>query len=213
MTETTQKNIYQKLQDARVQLGNMSIKKSGEVKNKEKTFTLYTYYELQDFLPAINKLGLDLGFSTYFKITTFEGAGVPELATLFIVDSDNPESKIEFSSRTAEVSIINGGAIQNLGAKHTYMRRYLLIEAFEISENDSVEVQEQKEAVDQLDDMTIDQINSAQTHDELIAICKELKDKFPKQRDNIVLYFTKRRNEINQENALKLKGDKPSENI
>jgi len=46
-------NIYEKLQIMRCELQDMKLKKSG--KNK---FAGYEYFELQDFIPEINKLML-----------------------------------------------------------------------------------------------------------------------------------------------------------
>ena len=42
-------NLFQKLQKARVELQEMNLKKSGQNK-----FAGFSYYELSDFLPAIN---------------------------------------------------------------------------------------------------------------------------------------------------------------
>ena len=44
-------NIYEKLQKARVDLQSKGIKKSGK-----NTFAKYDYYELADFMPAVNSI-------------------------------------------------------------------------------------------------------------------------------------------------------------
>ena len=54
-------NIYKKIQQARVELQKMGIKKSGHNK-----FANFDYFELKDFLPKVNEIFLDLKlFSKY----------------------------------------------------------------------------------------------------------------------------------------------------
>jgi len=127
--------IYEKIQTARVELQSMKLKKSGQ-----NTYSKFSYYELSDLLPAINVLCSKHGLFTKFDITVKKGV---EMATLTIVEES--EVKVVFSAPTAEVEIgkskTGGGAqpIQNLGGKITYMRRYMLMTAFEIVENDMVD--------------------------------------------------------------------------
>ena len=49
-----EKNIYEKLQECRVELQKMNLKKTGENK-----FAGFKYYELADFLPTVNELFLN----------------------------------------------------------------------------------------------------------------------------------------------------------
>lgn len=124
-------NIYDKIQKARVELQDMKLKKSG----RNQTFT---YYELSDLLPAINELCLKHGLFTKFDILVKEGV---EIATLTIMCEKGTinHRKVKFTTPTAKVELPKGQAIQGLGAKITYMRRYMLITAFEIVENDMVD--------------------------------------------------------------------------
>src|SRR3972149_9623008 len=121
--EIVVKNVYQKIQKVRRQLVELNLKKSG--KNE---YSRFTYYELGDFLPSLNKLMDENGLTTRFIIPH------KDKAILEVINSDKPEEKIVFMSPTAEVEIGKkkdgtGGAdpIQNLGGKITYMRRYLLM--------------------------------------------------------------------------------------
>ena len=116
-------NIYEKLQTCRVDLQNANIKKTG--KNDH---TKRSYYELGDFLPAINKLMLQ------YKLTT--RVCFSDMATLTIIDTDKPESTIEFTSPIAAAKLANCHEVQNMGASQTYIRRYLYTNAFEIVESD-----------------------------------------------------------------------------
>ena len=117
-------NIYIKLMRAREQFQKENIKKSG--KNK---FANYEYYELSDIVPAINKILLELKLCSVASFFT-------DHATLTITDTEKPADTIVFSSPIAEANLKGCHPIQNLGAVHTYLRRYLYVLAFEIVEPD-----------------------------------------------------------------------------
>lgn len=132
-TETkdyTKMNVYQKLAIARAELGNRPLKKSGVNK-----YAGYSYFELNDFIGEINKIFKELNLISVFNIKVNE-LGV-ETAFLEIVNADNPTETITFEAGTAEAGMKGATPIQMLGAKHTYMRRYLWLEAMEIAENDA----------------------------------------------------------------------------
>ena len=116
-------NIYQKLQEARCELQEMNLKKSGNNK-----FSGYTYYELGDFLPAINAL--------LKKYKLFSDISFGDMAVLTITNAEKPDEKITFLSTIAEANLKGCHPIQNLGAIQTYLRRYLYMNAFEIVEHD-----------------------------------------------------------------------------
>lgn len=117
-------NIYQKLQAMRVDLQNRNLKKSGHNDHKK-----YDYFELADFLPAINEIQKEHGTITLFDINK-------ECAILTIIDTENPTDAILFNMPVAELSIAGANGIQNMGGLTTYCRRYLYMIAFEIAEND-----------------------------------------------------------------------------
>lgn len=123
-------NVYQKLAIARAELGNRPLKKSGVNK-----YAGYSYFELNDFIGEINKIFKELNLISVFNIKVNE-LGV-ETAFLDIVNADNPTEIITFEAGTAEAGMKGATPIQMLGAKHTYMRRYLWLEAMEIAENDA----------------------------------------------------------------------------
>lgn len=117
-------NVYQRLQNARVELQKMNIKKSGENK-----YSAFKYFELKDFIPPLNEIFLNCGLSSNFSI-------VGDIANLFIINIDNPDENILFTSPIAEVTLKGCTAIQAVGATHTYMKRYLYLNALEITEDD-----------------------------------------------------------------------------
>lgn len=120
-------SIFKKLQQARVKLQNLPIKKSGNNK-----FAGYTYMELSDFLPAINTVFDEIGMC---GIINFD----PEMATLTIIDTDSPESRVVFTSPMSSAALKGCHEVQNLGAVQTYLRRYLYVMALEIVEHDALD--------------------------------------------------------------------------
>lgn len=117
-------NIYEKLAEARVELQNLNLKKSGHNK-----FADYKYYELSDFLPSINKIFLKvklLGKCTFTKTT----------AILVIYNTEDPKEKLIFSIPASEANIKNCQPVQNQGGLITYQKRYLYQNALEITEPD-----------------------------------------------------------------------------
>ncbi len=120
-------NIYEKLQTCRVKLQEASLKKSG--KNKHAN---YTYYELGDFLPTVNRLFAENKLFGYVSFTA-------EIATLTIIDTEKQEDQIIFTSPMESAKLPNCHPIQNLGAVETYSRRYLYTTALEIVEHDALD--------------------------------------------------------------------------
>lgn len=119
-------SVYKKLQQARMLLQNTKLSKSG--KNK---FAGYEYFELGDFLPAIQKICNDVGLC---GVVSFNH----EMAFLQITDVEDGTS-IMFTSPMSSASLKGCHDVQNLGAVQTYLRRYLWTNAFEIVEHDALD--------------------------------------------------------------------------
>lgn len=144
MAETKQMNLMQKLAKARVMLQKRNLKKSGQNK-----FAGFRYFELADFLPSVNEIFDELGLYAEFCITPTETekydgidqiVTVPPVACLTIYDAENPTvSPRRFSSDIADAGTKGASPIQQLGSVHTYMRRYLYMEALEIVESDALD--------------------------------------------------------------------------
>lgn len=121
------KNILSKLAKARIELQNKGLAKSG--KNKHLGFN---YYELGDFIPTVNELFSQIGLLGQFCIT----GEIPFAnATLTIYDTETGEN-IKFESPTAQATLVKATPVQELGAVHTYVKRYLYLNALEIVEPD-----------------------------------------------------------------------------
>lgn len=120
-------NIYQKLQKSRVELQQKKLKKTGVNK-----YSNYTYFDLGDFLPAINEICNNNGLTPIFQFTS-------TLSTLTIIDADNIENKVEFSTPIEIASLKGCSNIQNIGGTQSYARRYLYMMAFEVAEADMID--------------------------------------------------------------------------
>jgi hypothetical protein len=119
-------SVYQKLQEARVRLQSMELKKSGR-----NSFAGYDYFELSDFLLPTQYIFNELGLCGVVSFTQ-------ELATLKIVDVESGQS-IEFTSPMGSANLKGCHEVQNIGAVETYQRRYLWVAAMEIVEHDALD--------------------------------------------------------------------------
>ncbi len=126
-------NLLEKLNKVRVDLFNANLKKSGY-----NSFGKWSYFELGDLLPFINKACLDIGLTNVISFTS-------EFATLTIKDSKE-EKEISFSVPWVDATLKGATLIQAEGATITYLRRYLYMTAYEIVESDWIDAQSAKEA-------------------------------------------------------------------
>lgn len=146
-------SAYKKLMAARIKLQSSKLTKSGNNK-----FAGYQYFELGDFLPTVQNIFNELGLCGVVSFTS-------TLATLRVVDVDNPESFIEFTSPMGSAALKGCHEVQNIGAVETYQRRYLWVTAMEIVEHDA------------LDGMTGSKQGQPISEDEAYkAICDKLQD-------------------------------------
>lgn len=120
-------NVYSKLAKARVELQNKPLKKSG--KNAHLKFD---YYELDDFLPTINVINEAIGLLPVFSIS--------DIGAVLTIHNTDGTDWVEFCSPVAHAKLQgNASAIQELGSQHTYMRRYMYLLAYEITEHDTLD--------------------------------------------------------------------------
>ena len=119
-------SVFKKLQEARIELQNMKLEKTGW-----NAFAKYAYFELGDFLPATQTIFLAKGLCGVVSFTA-------ELASLRIVDTEDG-SETTITSPMANADMKGLLEIQKLGAVETYQRRYLWVDAMEIVEHDAVD--------------------------------------------------------------------------
>lgn len=186
--EISKLNIYQKLQIVRSKIADFDVKKSGQ--NSDKGFV---YFELPDYLPMINKLNEQAWLMTKFDMTVDKGI-------LKVFNAEKPEEVLEFELPTADLVMADAEGkqaegIQIMGGKTTYMRRYLMQIAYEISVKDTVDNRGQaSKKKDDLDQADIDKIQAANDIDTLGQVCKDIKARkgFDKQVALINHYTTQK---------------------
>jgi hypothetical protein len=174
-----------RLKKARVLLQNMNLKKSGRNAHAK-----FSYYELSDFMPAVNDIFDQLDLISVFVME-------PEKASLTISDADNLDDKIVFSMPMKESKIPGCTEIQCLGGAQTYMRRYLYLAALEITESDlldaQTEVSQDRLTVDIDKITTVNELNKAYRW---LSKTKEASWKTPlkEKSDSLGAYFDKNSN-------------------
>lgn len=143
-------NIYEKVLTITLKLQNENIKKTGYNK-----YAGYNYFELSDIVPVLNKLLLE--YKVLMHISYYK-----EEAKMVLINAENPEESLEYTSPMADISLKGAHAIQNLGAQQTYLRRYFILTVFNVVENDYLDAVQCKE------DYEIEQVKA-----DISNICKE----------------------------------------
>jgi ERF superfamily len=115
--------VYRKLMEARINLQGTKLNKSGQNK-----FAGYQYFELGDFLPAVQSIFERVGLCGVVSFTA-------DMATLTITDIEDG-SQIVLTSPMGSAALKGCHEVQNIGAVETYQRRYLWVSAMEIVEHD-----------------------------------------------------------------------------
>ncbi len=118
--------VYKKLSDARIRLQRTELTKSGHNK-----FAGYKYFELGDFLPAVQSIFNEVGLIDAISFTE-------ELATMVVYDVEDGSS-VTFTSPMGSANLKGCHEVQNIGAVETYQRRYLYVTALSIVEHDALD--------------------------------------------------------------------------
>lgn len=118
--------IHNKLMVSRIRLQGTKLQKTGQNK-----FAGYSYFELGDFLPAIQTIMAEVGICGVVSYTN-------EYAILTLTDIDDG-TQIVITSPMSKAELKGAHPIQNLGAVETYQRRYLWMTAMEIVEHDALD--------------------------------------------------------------------------
>lgn len=181
-------NIYQKMQLIRKAIAEADIERSS--KNAEKGFT---YLELPDYLPLINKLGAEHGIMTHFNMTADE-------ATLKVINTEKPEELLEWTLPVKTYEMADAQEIQILKGTTTYMRRTLFEVAFEISVKDTVDAATggapavKEDALDPRDIRTIEESSDVES---LNVICQNIRHrKGFKSQNALLLKYTQQKNKL-----------------
>lgn len=175
--------ITQKLQECRVELQKKQLKKSG--KNK---FAGFEYFELKDFLPTINEM-----FAGKKMFSNFSMNG--EIAILSIIDTEDGTA-VEFTSPIAELELKGCNAIQALGGTHTYLKRYLYLNALEIVECDLFDATSGQQSETSAEEH-IAKINKCKTLTALVKYFNENQKEFNGNQE-IMNALSKRKQELKE---------------
>ena len=125
-------NIYQKIILARQKFLEMNVKKSGVNR-----FAKFKYFELEDIVPPMTQICLELG------LVALPSFG--DCAVLTVINTDKPEERETFVSPMRQLSIVSAegknkmNELQGLGSEQTYQRRYLYMMFLDIVENDAID--------------------------------------------------------------------------
>ena len=136
-------NVFEKLQKCRVELQKTQLKKTGK-----NSYSGFDYFELKDFLPTVNELFEKYKLFSNFSIT-LDGLAVLDIIDTEWISQENRKDesleffkqneyffKATFTSPIEELELKGCNKIQALGGVHTYMKRYLYMNALEIVEAD-----------------------------------------------------------------------------
>jgi len=130
--------LPKKIQYLKVWLQEQNLKKTGI-----NTFNKFEYFQLPDFLPLVNRKMFELDMFAHFEIkpplvNSENGVFLsPEMAVLTISNCDMSE-RMTYACPTA-VNNAGGNPIQAAGGVHTYLRRYLWIDALDVAEGDEID--------------------------------------------------------------------------
>ena len=150
-------NLAEKILSARTKFLETNAKKDAQGYG-------YKYFDMPDIEPALNKICADLKLLTLVSFPD-------ERAVLLFINAEKPEEHYEISVVPKEC-VMKGkdpNPIQSTGAMMSYMRRYLYMTGFCISESDLVDQIPQKKEQEDADM----HINSKEI-DEKIAKQKEI---------------------------------------
>jgi hypothetical protein len=121
-------NIYRKLQKARRLLSDLGLKPTGK-----NTYVGFEYWELSDFMPATQRIFDDIGLIGLMNTMS----DPPELQ---IVNIDDPAGEvIKFRMKYGKAEIKGAQEIQMIAGEKSYLRRYLWIDALELTVSDLVD--------------------------------------------------------------------------
>jgi len=121
-------NITEKLLEARKKIKETSIKKEGT-----NTYSKYDYFTPSQVSELVNDVCQELKIITLFSLEKDEFGLYGHLA---IVDTESKDKhQMEFQMRTEMPTITATNMTQQMGGCETYTKRYMLMSAFDITDN------------------------------------------------------------------------------
>lgn len=127
--DITKMSIHEKLMNIKYELLDCDIKKSGH-----NDYGGFDYHELRDILPPVNRL-----CNKYRCLTSVDFPN-SESAVLTLINVDNPEDTISTNIPRPELKVLQRmNIMQSEGSYETYLRKYLYINMFDITERDTID--------------------------------------------------------------------------
>jgi hypothetical protein len=128
-------NIHEKLASMQSVLLATKINKSGQNKHNGAK-----YYELEDLLPPVKIVCKQHNVLTYFNFP-YDLTMMGYRAELHLINLDDLNDKLIFEVPYPALEKINNGMniMQSEGAYLTYLRRYLLLDTFDLLENEIID--------------------------------------------------------------------------
>lgn len=121
-------NITEKLLKSRKMIKETSIKKEGR-----NTFSKYDYFTPSQVSELVNDVCQELNIITLFSLEKDEFGLYGHLS---IADTEGKENqRLDFQMRTEMPSITATNMTQQMGGCETYTKRYMLMSAFDITDN------------------------------------------------------------------------------
>lgn len=136
MATKNEKNIYEKIMEARLQFLESNPQKSGR-----NEFQKFSYYELDDIVPTATRICNELKIYTEIDM----GANLFGYATLTAINIENTDEQVYFRIKMPEINNSNlNNALQDTGRTETYLRRYLYLLFLDIAQNDEVDASDNR---------------------------------------------------------------------
>ncbi len=123
-------NITEKLLEARKLIKETSIKKEGR-----NTFSKYNYFTPSQVSELVNTVCQELKMIPMFSLCKDEFGLFGKLLLVDIEVADNKLDTWEFEMRTEMPSMTATNMTQQMGGCETYTKRYMLMSAFDITDN------------------------------------------------------------------------------
>lgn len=156
------KTLAELLQEVRYEMSKTEMKKSGYNAHLK-----FNYFELKDFVPLATKLFYERGITPMFTIEC-DANGI-EYAYMHIFKG---AERLIFKVPTAETGMPN--PMQGLGAKITYLRRYMYLIVLDLVENDIIDAQDEAPKAELITNEQWTMLNKLYTKEEVKAMYAEL---------------------------------------
>lgn len=127
-----EQDVLDKIQLGKYMLSQMKLEKTGR-----NNFQKYNYFELKDFLPAVQEICVKLGLRTHFNMKH-------KTKVILEVSDKQSGTKTDFWCHRPKNTEKNPQKFTQLeGSIQTYYMRYLYIQMFELTESDIIDSEDQ----------------------------------------------------------------------